>query len=141
MNMMNKKVPALYKIGRFILKPIFQFYYNPKSIGHNIITKEGKLLWRPEDTKNTDKWFDWLDCQCAKYGFYPVSIYDFKGDNYNNCYNILKSDGTFVFDENVSKDEIRIKAQQMVQDIKKQRNSIQESLNRYLSNNLLKIRY
>lgn len=108
---------------------------------YNIITKEGKLLWRPEDTKNTDKWFDWLDCQCSKYGFYPVSIYDFKGDNYNNCYNILKSDGTFVFDENVSKDEIRIKAQQMVQDIKKQRNSIQESLNRYLSNNLLKIRY
>ena len=42
--MMNKKVPALYKIGRFILKPIFLFYYNPKSIGHNKIPKEGPIL-------------------------------------------------------------------------------------------------
>lgn len=42
--MMNKKVPPLYKIAKFILKPIFVLYYNPKSIGHDIIPKEGPII-------------------------------------------------------------------------------------------------
>ena len=29
---MNKKVPFLYKFGKFILSPLFKFYYRPKII-------------------------------------------------------------------------------------------------------------
>ena len=41
---MNKKVPLLYHIGKFILKPIFKFYYNPKIIGKENIPKNGAIL-------------------------------------------------------------------------------------------------
>ncbi len=41
---MNRKVPALYKVGRFLLGPIFRFYYCPKIIGKENIPKEGPIL-------------------------------------------------------------------------------------------------
>lgn len=41
---LNSKVPFLYKFGRFILGPIFKFYYNPKIIGKENIPKEGSIL-------------------------------------------------------------------------------------------------
>lgn len=41
---MTSKVPFLYKLGRFILGPIFRFYYNPKIIGKENIPKEGSIL-------------------------------------------------------------------------------------------------
>lgn len=41
---MNKKVPFLYYIGKFILGPIFKLYYNPKIIGKENILKEGSIL-------------------------------------------------------------------------------------------------
>lgn len=41
---MNSKVPMLYKIGRFILGPIFKLYYNPKVIGKENIPKNGSIL-------------------------------------------------------------------------------------------------
>ena len=41
---MNKKVPILYKIGKIVISPIFKLYYSPKSIGHDIIPKEGPIL-------------------------------------------------------------------------------------------------
>lgn len=44
MNIMNKEVPFLYKIGRIVLKPIFILYYNPKSVGHEKIPKEGPII-------------------------------------------------------------------------------------------------
>ena len=44
MNTMNKKVPILYKIGKIVISPIFKLYYNPKSIGHDKIPKEGPIL-------------------------------------------------------------------------------------------------
>ncbi len=44
MTMMNKNVPPLYKISKIILKPIFILYYNPKSIGHEKIPKEGPII-------------------------------------------------------------------------------------------------
>lgn len=42
--MMNKKVPLLYHIGKFILKPVFKFYYNPKIIGKENIPKYGSII-------------------------------------------------------------------------------------------------
>ena len=44
MNTMNKKVPILYKIGKIVISPLFKLYYNPKSIGHDKIPKEGAIL-------------------------------------------------------------------------------------------------
>lgn len=41
---MNRKVPVLYKVGRFLLGPIFRFYYRPKIIGRENIPKEGPIL-------------------------------------------------------------------------------------------------
>ena len=41
---MNKKVPPLYYIGRFILGPIFKLYYNPKIIGKEFIPKSGNII-------------------------------------------------------------------------------------------------
>jgi len=41
---MNSKVPILYRMGRFILGPIFKLYYNPKVIGKENIPKEGAIL-------------------------------------------------------------------------------------------------
>lgn len=41
---MNSKVPVLYKIGKFILGPIFKLYYNPKVIGKENIPKDGAIL-------------------------------------------------------------------------------------------------
>lgn len=42
--MMNRNVPILYKIGRFILGPIFKLYYNPKVIDKENIPKSGAIL-------------------------------------------------------------------------------------------------
>lgn len=41
--MMNK-TPILYKVGRFILGPIFKWYYNPTIIGKENIPKDGSIL-------------------------------------------------------------------------------------------------
>ncbi len=41
---MNKKVPVLYKVGKFLLGPIFRFYYHPRIIGKENIPKEGPIL-------------------------------------------------------------------------------------------------
>lgn len=41
--MMNK-TPFLYKIGRFILGPIFKWYYNPVVIGKENIPSSGSIL-------------------------------------------------------------------------------------------------
>ena len=41
---MNKKVPFLYKFGKFLFTPIFRFYYNPKIIGKENIPLEGPIL-------------------------------------------------------------------------------------------------
>ena len=41
--MMNK-TPILYKVGRFILGPIFKWYYNPTIIGKENIPKDGSVL-------------------------------------------------------------------------------------------------
>ena len=41
---MNRKVPPLYYIGRFILGPIFRLYYNPKVIGKDLIPKNGSII-------------------------------------------------------------------------------------------------
>ena len=41
---MNRKVPLLYHIGKFLLKPIFKFYYNPKIVGKENIPKEGPII-------------------------------------------------------------------------------------------------
>lgn len=41
---LTSKVPFLYKFGRFILGPIFKFYYNPKIIGKENIPKTGSIL-------------------------------------------------------------------------------------------------
>ncbi len=38
------KTPILYKIGRFILGPIFKLYYNPKIINKEVIPKDGPIL-------------------------------------------------------------------------------------------------
>jgi len=43
--MMNKnKTPLLYKVGRFLLTPIFKFYYNPKIINKEYIPKDGRVI-------------------------------------------------------------------------------------------------
>lgn len=42
--MMNSKVPPLYKIGRFLLTPIFKFYYNPKIVNKEYILKEETII-------------------------------------------------------------------------------------------------
>ncbi len=41
---MNKKIPFLYKFGRFLLGPIFKFYYNPKIINKEFILKNGPII-------------------------------------------------------------------------------------------------
>lgn len=41
---MNKEVPFLYKFGKFLLTPIFKFYYNPKIIGKENIPKKGRII-------------------------------------------------------------------------------------------------
>ncbi len=41
---MNRKVPPLYYIGKFILGPIFRLYYNPKVIGKELIPKNGSII-------------------------------------------------------------------------------------------------
>ena len=41
---MNSKIPFLYKFGKFLLGPIFKFYYNPKIIGKENIPLEGPIL-------------------------------------------------------------------------------------------------
>ena len=41
---LNKKVPFLYKIAKFILGPIFRFYYSPKIIGKENIPKKGNIV-------------------------------------------------------------------------------------------------
>lgn len=38
------KTPILYKIGKFILGPIFKLYYNPKIINKEVIPKNGPIL-------------------------------------------------------------------------------------------------
>ncbi len=41
---MMSKIPLLYRVGRFILGPIFKIYYNPKIINKEYIPKEGSIL-------------------------------------------------------------------------------------------------
>ena len=38
------KMPILYRIGRFILGPIFMWYYNPKVINKEQLNQEGPIL-------------------------------------------------------------------------------------------------
>ncbi len=38
------RMPIVYRLGRFLLGPIFKFYYNPKIIGKNNIPKVGSIL-------------------------------------------------------------------------------------------------
>lgn len=42
--MMNRKLPWLYYVYRFILGPIFKLYYHPKIINKEYIPKEGSIL-------------------------------------------------------------------------------------------------
>lgn len=42
--MKMSKIPILYKVGRFILGPIFKLYYNPKIIGKENIPLDGPIL-------------------------------------------------------------------------------------------------
>lgn len=42
--MMKRKIPLLYRVGRFILGPIFKFYYHPTIIGKENIPKTGPIL-------------------------------------------------------------------------------------------------
>ena len=41
---LNSKVPFLYKFGKFLLAPIFKFYYNPTIIGKENIPKKGAIV-------------------------------------------------------------------------------------------------
>ena len=41
---MSKKNPVIYRVLRFILTPIFKFYYNPKIINKEVIPKNGAIL-------------------------------------------------------------------------------------------------
>lgn len=41
---MNKHVPLLYHMGKFILGPIFKIYYNPKIINKEYLKVEGSAL-------------------------------------------------------------------------------------------------
>ena len=38
------KMPWLYKVGRFLLGPIFMWYYNPKVINKEVLNTEGPIL-------------------------------------------------------------------------------------------------
>ena len=38
------KIPLLYRVGRFILGPIFKFYYNPKIINKELLNVDGPVL-------------------------------------------------------------------------------------------------
>lgn len=38
------KMPWLYKVGRFLLGPIFMWYYNPKIINKEVLNTEGPIL-------------------------------------------------------------------------------------------------
>lgn len=38
------KTPLLYKIGKYILGPIFMWYYNPKVINKEVLNTEGPVL-------------------------------------------------------------------------------------------------
>lgn len=42
--MTKNKIPLLYRVGRFILGPIFRIYYNPKIIGKENIPLDGPIL-------------------------------------------------------------------------------------------------
>ncbi len=42
--MMNKKIPLFYRVARFILGPIFKFYYRPHIIDKENIPKDGPIL-------------------------------------------------------------------------------------------------
>lgn len=42
--MTMSKMPLLYRVGKFILSPIFKIYYNPKIIGKEKIPKTGPIL-------------------------------------------------------------------------------------------------
>lgn len=41
---MSKKNPVFYRVLRFVLTPIFKFYYNPKIINKEVIPKKGAIL-------------------------------------------------------------------------------------------------
>ena len=41
---MSHKMPMLYRVGRFILGPIFKLYYNVKIINKDYIPKNGSIL-------------------------------------------------------------------------------------------------
>ena len=38
------KIPKLYRVGRFLLGPIFKLYYHPKIIGSELIPKDGPII-------------------------------------------------------------------------------------------------
>lgn len=40
----KRKIPSLYRVGRFLLSPIFKFYYNPKIINKEYIPKDGSII-------------------------------------------------------------------------------------------------
>ena len=42
--MMTSKVPFLYRLGKFLLSPIFKFYYHPRIIGKENIPKECPIV-------------------------------------------------------------------------------------------------
>lgn len=42
--MMNRQVPILYKVGKFILGPIFKLYYNPKILNKEYIPENGPII-------------------------------------------------------------------------------------------------
>ncbi len=44
MIIINKNVPFLYKLGKFVLGPIFKLYYNPTIIGKENILKDGSIV-------------------------------------------------------------------------------------------------
>ena len=41
---MNREVPFLYRLGKFLLAPVFRLYYNPKIIGKENIPVNGPVL-------------------------------------------------------------------------------------------------
>ena len=42
--MMNKKVPIMYKLGKFVLSPVFKLYYSPIIIGKENIVNDGPII-------------------------------------------------------------------------------------------------
>ena len=42
--MMKHKMPFLYRTGRFLLTPLFKFYYNPTVIGKENIPSDGSVI-------------------------------------------------------------------------------------------------